>query len=160
MRIVFSLCLPRDESSVPVVRRVCSGAMRTLGVEDDCAHDIGLAVTEACTNVLKHAVGLDDQYDVTVEVNDTNCEIRVVDAGVGFDHAAHGRSTNPNAEGGRGIFLMRALVDRVDFASEPESGTMVHLVKELDFKDDSLLKTLGASVAARRTLLEERNAVS
>ena len=149
MEIVFSLCLPRDEASVPVVRRVCSGAMRRLGVDDDCAHDIEVAVSEACTNVLKHAASTHDQYDVTVEFSEATCEIRVVDSGDGFDHSLHAGNVHPSAEGGRGIHLMRALVDRVDFAHEPESGTMVHLVKRLALSDDSVLKTLGESVSRR-----------
>lgn len=36
-----------------------------------------------------------------------------------------------SAERGRGVALMRALVDSIDFDSDPESGTVVHLVKQL-----------------------------
>ena len=150
MEIVFSLCLPRDEASVPVVRRMSGGAMQRLGIEDDCAHDIELALTEACTNVLKHASNADEQYDVTVEINEARCEIRVVDSGDGFDHSSSDTGPDPQSEGGRGILLMRALVDRVDFASEPESGTIVHLVKTLAFRPDSVLKRLGDMTSGRR----------
>ena len=37
------------------------------------------------------------------------------------------------AVGGRGLLLMRALMDRIHFESRPEQGTVVHLVKKLDF---------------------------
>ena len=40
MEIKLALALPREEVSVPVVRRVLSGAMRTLGVRDATIEDI------------------------------------------------------------------------------------------------------------------------
>ena len=40
------------------------------------------------------------------------------------------------AESGRGLDLIRALVDRVKFISKPEEGVIVHLEKELEFDDD------------------------
>jgi len=38
-----------------------------------------------------------------------------------------------DAEHGRGISLMRALVDNVNFANEPQVGAVVHMVKELTY---------------------------
>lgn len=141
--ISFSLSLPRDELSVPVVRRICRSALDDLGVARSCVGDIELAVTEACTNVLKHANGTEDCYDVTVSVDETDCDIRIVDSGAGFDHVDKGLDQPPPAdENGRGILLMRALVDCVHFASVPEQGTIVHLQKHLDLTDTSILKQL------------------
>ncbi len=40
------------------------------------------------------------------------------------------------SEGGRGVGLMRALVDRIEFISKPEAGTVVHLEKTLHLDDD------------------------
>ena len=148
MVISFSLSLPRDELSVPVVRRLCRSALDDLGVARSCVGDIELAVTEACTNVLKHANGTQDSYDVMVSVDESDCDIRVVDSGAGFDHAETGRDEPPVAdESGRGILLMRALVDRVHFASIPEQGTIVHLQKHLDLTDASILKQLAIADA-------------
>lgn len=53
MEIKLTLSLPRDEISIPVVRRVRTQAMRALGVLDRCTHDIEIALTEACANVLQ-----------------------------------------------------------------------------------------------------------
>lgn len=143
MVIAFSLSLPRDEASVPVVRRLCRSALNDLGVETSCVADIELAVTEACSNVLKHAQGTDDGYDVVVEIDDTDCTIRVIDSGGGFDHHSEGREEAlAGAESGRGIHLMRALVDNVRFISRPEEGTVVHLEKELVLHDRSVLRRL------------------
>jgi serine/threonine-protein kinase RsbW len=143
MEITFTLCLPRDEASVPVVRHLCRDALLKLGVVDDCVSDIELAVTEACTNVLFHAAGTDEQYEVVVNVDEETCEIRVVDTGSGFDAGEVGHVTSSHtAESGRGVFLMRALVDNLDFVSEPEQGTIVRLVKSLTLEPGSMLKIL------------------
>lgn len=140
----FTLCLPRDEASVPVVRHVCRDALRMLGVADECVGQIELAVTEACTNVLRHVEGTDAEYEVSVAVNERICEIRLVDAaGQIFDHETQGRDeANLDAESGRGIFLMRAMVDELDFVSEPEIGSVVRLVKKLELKPDAILRKL------------------
>lgn len=143
MTIVFTLCLPRDWASVPVVRHLMHSSMSKLGVEAECLSDIELAVTEACTNVLQHSTGLED-YEVAVEVNDSSCEIRVTDAGQGFDHDGVAPMATESAESGRGIQLMKALVDRVQFVSRPEAGTIVHLQKDLSLTDTSILRSLGA----------------
>lgn len=140
----FTLCLPRDEASVPVVRHVCRDALVLLGVGDECVSAIEVAVTEACTNVLRHVEGTDAEYEVSVSVNETRCDIRLIDsAGEIFAHEHQGRKeAHPEAESGRGIFLMRAMVDELKFVSEPESGSIVHLVKNLELKEDSILRKL------------------
>ena len=127
------LALPRDELSIPIVRHICRDAMAEIGVAEECSADIEVALTEACTNVLVHS-GPGDRYEVHLRLDDQQCTIRVVDAGHGFDadllgHTAPGDS----AESGRGVLLMRALVDRVLFTSRPEAGTIVHLEKDLAF---------------------------
>ena len=142
MEIKFTLQLPRDSLSVPVVRRVLKSSMRTLGVADECLTDIEIALTEACTNVLDHAVD-GDEYEVLAGLNDSKCVIEVIDTGRGFDAARLGHSeADPSAEEGRGIQLIRALVDRVHFRSRPETGMIVHLEKELHFKSGSPLQQL------------------
>ncbi len=145
MNITFSLNLPRDEASVPVVRQISREALTSLGISEECVGDIEIAVSEACTNVLKHVDGTEEAYEVQVEVNENLCEIRVIDTGTGFDHDREGRfHAEPSAEGGRGIFLMRAMVDNIEFSSDPESGTVVRLTKKLDLGPESVLCKLVA----------------
>jgi serine/threonine-protein kinase RsbW len=147
MEIRHSLSLPRDEISVPVVRHLSREALSLLGVNEDCISDIELAITEACTNVLKHARTQHEQYDVEVEIGDELCSIRVIDAGEGFDHeAAKAMQQSLSAEGGRGIQLMSALVDDLTFTSVPEEGTVVHLEKKLVLEKDALLTRLRSKV--------------
>lgn len=141
MEIAFKLSLPRDEVSVPVVRHISRDALLKLGVDPACVSDIEIAVTEACTNVLNHADGTDDLYEVTFEVNEELAHIRIIDTGRGFDEGQIELSAD-SAESGRGIFLMKALVDDLKFVSEPEKGTVVHLVKKLHVEEDSILHML------------------
>jgi serine/threonine-protein kinase RsbW len=141
MRLAFTLRLPRDELSVPIVRHICRSALLELGVEGTCLADIELAVTEACTNVLKHAQGTNQQYEVEVEVNEDAAEIRVIDAGVGFSTESFQQASGTD-EQGRGLHLMRALVDELRFISKPEQGTIVHLAKRLELSEDSILQKL------------------
>jgi serine/threonine-protein kinase RsbW len=142
VEIKFTLQLPRDALSVPVVRRVLNSSMRTLGVVEECLSDIGIALTEACTNVLDHAA-VDDEYEVVAGLDDTVCVIDVIDRGRGFDAEHLGHSdAEPSAEEGRGIQLMRSLVDRVRFQSRPEKGMVVHLEKELRYDEGSPLQRL------------------
>jgi serine/threonine-protein kinase RsbW len=140
MEIVLALTLPRDEQTVPLARHVVRTAMERAGVEGACVDDVVLALSEACTNVLLHA-GAGDEYDVRFHLEGQRCQIRVVDVGHGFDSVALRRhGPQPEAERGRGLTLMRALVDQVRFTSRPEDGTVVTMEKELQFADPALLR--------------------
>ena len=134
LSINLELCLPRDVAPVPLVRHMLRHTLREYGVTDECTADVGLALTEACGNVVEHTDG-DDEYEVVVSVRGASCDIRVVDVGRGFDYLSIEESgaSDHLAERGRGIALMHALVDRAVFESVPEKGTMVHLVKQLAF---------------------------
>jgi len=139
MEISLSLNLPRDELSVPVARKIISASMQTVGVEDGCVDDVALALTEACTNVLKHS-GPGDEYVVSLRLLDSVCSIEVCDVGRGFDFSTLGSGdANTEAERGRGVQIMKLLVDRVRFQSKPEEGSVVHLEKQLEYRDGSLL---------------------
>jgi serine/threonine-protein kinase RsbW len=139
MEVQFSLVLPPDATSVPVVRSLARSCFATLGIADECAEELELVISEACTNVLKHAVPADDCYEVRVSTSPTLCDIRVRDTGRGFDGRFDPRTDHPPAEGGRGIHLMRELVDRLQFVSKEGAGTMVHLEKALVLRPDSPL---------------------
>jgi serine/threonine-protein kinase RsbW len=139
MDISLALTLPRDEQTVPVARHIVRSAMDQVGVEATCVYDVELALSEACTNVLLHS-GPGDQFIVRLDLNDRVGVIRVIDVGRGFDSAKlQDEGVAPEAERGRGLGLMQALVDRVDFTSRPEAGTIVTLEKALTLNDDGLL---------------------
>jgi serine/threonine-protein kinase RsbW len=142
MEIKLTLALPRDAMSVPVARRICADAMRDLGVTDDCCADIEIALSEACTNVLDH-VTEGDEYEVAIGIDDRFCVIEVVDTGGGFDPSTLDPAmAELTAEQGRGVQIMRAVVDRVTFTSRPEKGTICHLEKELVLDPRSPIRVL------------------
>lgn len=139
------LCLPRDSSTLAVVRHIAASALEELGVEPEEIADVILALTEASANVVKHS-GADDQYEVHLVLEDNTCEIRVVDTGRGFDSESLGVAmAGPSEEQGRGMALMAALVDSVRFESRPQAGTIVHLVKDLALVPDGPLSRLVAA---------------
>ena len=139
MELSLALTLPRDEQTVPVARHLVRNAMEQVGVEETCAADFELALSEACTNVLLHS-GPGDQYVVRLDLEDRLGVIRVIDVGHGFDSAGlQAEGSLPEAERGRGLGLMQALVDRVDFTSRSEAGTIVTLEKVLSYRDEVLM---------------------
>ena len=83
----FCLVFPRETISVPVMRRILGQTLDMLGVHEECVADLLLAVTEACTNVLRHS-GPGFRYEVTATVGKHICVLEVVDNGRGFDPAA------------------------------------------------------------------------
>jgi serine/threonine-protein kinase RsbW len=143
VEIRYSLRLPRDAVTVPLVRTICRDAMSRLGVTPDCQGDVALALTEACANVVQHAGGDDADYDVQIEFAGGVCHIRVVDKGRGIDLRDSDRTeTILDQDSGRGIALMRLMVDRLAFESRPEDGTIVHLQKRLELEENALLTAL------------------
>jgi serine/threonine-protein kinase RsbW len=146
LEIDIALCLPREAETVSIVRDVAVVSLVRLGVTRDCAEDIRLALSEACTNVIDHSEA-DDEYEVRLQVDGLNCQMRVIDTGRGLDvtalTAAPVASDSPR---GRGMTLMHALVDAIHFRSEPEAGTIVHLVKTLEVEPGSPLDRLARPV--------------
>jgi serine/threonine-protein kinase RsbW len=130
----MKLLLPSDARSVPLVRSVLGHSLAVLGVTRDCRADIELAITEACTNVLAHA-GDDRDYEVIAGIHDDTCTLEVVDNSyrpvTAPQPAAGGVLIDADAEGGRGLQLMRALVDTLDFEVHDNDGTTVRMRKAL-----------------------------
>ena len=150
MEVKLTLALPRDQLSVPLARRILKRSLDSLGIDEDVISDVELALTEACTNVLDHAHG-DDDYTVSAGIDGETCVIEVVDRGSGFDGSERGLlDAAPSAEDGRGIQLMRALVDRLEFQNQPTRGTVVHLEKRLSWGDDAPIAKLEGSTPAPR----------
>ncbi len=129
MNVHFSVRLPTDAQSVPLVRGLLRQALQYLGVVEENIQEIVLALTEACANVVQHAVD-QEEYEVDVAIDDSVCRITVVDDGDGFD-VATASAAPPTLEGGRGLVLMRALVDRLDFVQDADGRHRVTLEKRL-----------------------------
>jgi serine/threonine-protein kinase RsbW len=72
------------------MRRVLGDTLSRLGIDESCVNDLLLAVTEACTNVLRHA-GPGRRYELVAHVGSKRCLVEVLDSGRGFDPAKVGR---------------------------------------------------------------------
>ena len=145
MIIDVTLSLPREAETVAIIRRVLGQTLETIGVTPDCVDDIRLALSEACTNVIDHAED-NDEYEVDLRVDANECAISVRNRHNEFEPDGLGDvmpdSSSPR---GRGVAIMRAVMDSVDFHSQPEAGTLVHLVKHIDVEPDTLLARLRAT---------------
>lgn len=133
MDVRFSLAMPREAYTVPVVRRFIGDALRAMGVADDCLDDLLLAGAEACSNVLEHG-GPARRYEVEARIGEGLCVLEILDEGEGFD-VGQVPTPKPDSESGRGILLMRELVDEVSFVNRPDRGTVVCLQKRLAWRN-------------------------
>jgi serine/threonine-protein kinase RsbW len=160
----FCLVFPRETVSIPAVRMVLGDALGRLGVESDDISDLLLAVTEACTNVLRHA-GPGRRYEVVAQVGRNRCVLQVLDSGRGFDpvrlRTRRGNLRRPPVrpvsllvrrarkveiatlpESGRGMAIMRACVDDVSLRTGPGRGTVVSLRKRIEWRADAPIARL------------------
>jgi len=134
--IELRLTLPRDARYVSVLRNVAGSFLRGLDVPEESVDDVGIALSEACGNVIRHASGT-DEYGVVLTVASESCEIEVFDLGPGFDRtalAAVGRGSADRtftAEDGRGLELLQALMDDLQFVRDADT-TRVRLIKRWD----------------------------
>jgi anti-sigma regulatory factor (Ser/Thr protein kinase) len=136
MDISLDLLLPRETASVPATRKILDASLQALGVDQHIRDDIEVMLTEACTNVIRHARHGDD-YTVRAAIHDERCVIKVIDSGKGFD-AARVPEPDPISEAGRGLMIMRSLADDVRFDTYREDGALVALEKHLDYDAGSL----------------------
>lgn len=131
-QIELRLSLPRDARYVTVLRRVSGSLLRGLDVPETSIDDVTVALSEACTNVIRHAQGT-EEYGVRLSVHADHCTIEVCDIGPGFDASTiQSDSVTPDevvdAEDGRGLPLLQALMDDLQFMREDQTTT-VRLIK-------------------------------
>jgi serine/threonine-protein kinase RsbW len=125
------LCLPREARTIGLVRSAITNILVPLNVTPECVDDICLAVSEACTNVIVHAES-NDEYEVVARADGQQCHITVRNSGVGFDaKSLDGLMPSPRSVNGRGVAIMRTVMDRVELASRPQAGTVVRLERDL-----------------------------
>ena len=108
------------------------------GFDERALYKIQLAVDEACANVVDHAYTGAEPGDIEVScrLSDRLLTIRVRDWGEGFDL---GGVKDPDLEapleerslGGLGLFLVRQVMDDVQFTSDPEQGNELMMSKRL-----------------------------
>jgi serine/threonine-protein kinase RsbW len=120
------------------VREFISQTAREFGFGDEDVSKIALAVDEACTNIIKHAYKYEPGHTITVTVRSRNggFEVSIRDTGREFnpsliptpdmkEYLEHYR------HGGLGVYLMKSLMDKVEYDIRPGSMNEVRLTKFL-----------------------------
>ncbi|MFJ1998374.1 ATP-binding protein [Streptomyces asiaticus] len=100
------LRLATDPAAVGRARHAATGALRGWGVPEDTVDDIVLMVDELVTNAIEHATG---PVWLRLRLRRGCCVICKV--GDGCHEAPQLRHSDPDAENGRGLFLVAALAD-------------------------------------------------
>lgn len=124
------LTLPARAENVAIVRTVVGALTEAVGLQSALIEDVKLAVTEACTNVVRHAYrGHDGPIDVSVSPQADCLVVVVVDRGEGI-------RPHPGDQGpGLGLPLMAALSD-LEIDHGPKRGSRVTL--SFPTSDDAL----------------------
>ena len=128
------LVLPNEPSRVSEVRRFVSSFLADLRAPVDVSTEILLAVGEAAANANRHGHRSDGRGEVRVycALEGPSVTIAIADDGGGFDPGGVDATALPDrfASGGRGMFLMRELMDEVEIEST-DSGTTVTMYRKI-----------------------------
>ncbi len=123
-------------SNLVVVRKFVTDVALKSGIDEDTTNRIVLAVDEACTNIIRHAYKNVSNYPIEVCViqNKNKFEVVITDYGKPFDpNSVKNSDIKDNLKnykkGGLGMFLMRSLVDEVDFSRVEGQKNIVRLIK-------------------------------
>jgi anti-sigma regulatory factor (Ser/Thr protein kinase) len=115
------LTLPARPENVSVIRHVLGAFAEALRLPDDLVEDLRLAVTEACTNVVRHAYPpeVPGPVEITIVPGDEHVSVVVADYGRGI-----GASTDTTGPG-LGLPLIAAIADEVELQPVPGGGSRV-----------------------------------
>ena len=130
------LRIPAKPEYIALCRLALTGIARLRPLGDETLADLKLALTEACSNSVRHAYGTaDGSVDIRYELHADRLVIEVADDGAGFDPAAAAVESPDDelAEGGLGIAIIRSIADDVEIgAGEGGRGSRLRFVKVLD----------------------------
>lgn len=115
---------------VGIIRLTTSGIANKIGFSIDDIEDMKVAVSEACTNAIKHSS--DDKFYITFNILKNGLNIEIKDNGKGCDVDCLGNPDLENPkENGLGIFIIQTLMDEVSIESEDNKGTTIKMTKYL-----------------------------
>jgi serine/threonine-protein kinase RsbW len=127
----FVLELPNDVRTIGGAVEYLTERCCALGFDSDRLRlNFRVGLTEALANAMLYGNSRDPAKRVRVEAQCTveSVTVRVTDEGRGFDPAGIPDPTTPRNRfrgGGRGLYLIRQLMDRVEFNEQGNSITMV-----------------------------------
>lgn len=118
------------------IRDFIKDTAKDSGFTDDTVGKIILAVDEACTNIIKHAYNYntEGEIDIAIKMDKSKFTIQITDSGIHFNPEA---VPDPDIKeyqkqrksGGLGMFLMKKLMDEVEYRNLTKNRNQVTLVK-------------------------------
>jgi len=131
-----TIVIPSSPDFIAAVDEFLETWLRERDVPDDTVADLAIAITELVNNAIKHGNKKDPSKKVTVQLRlaDSQAVATISDEGPGFnpenvpDPVAE---ENLMKEIGRGIFIVRSLMDSIEFAFPKEGGTQVKITKKI-----------------------------
>ena len=132
-RGVVALTIPARPEFIALGRLALTGLARTRALSQEVVADLKLALTEACSNSVRHAYdeGRLGVVQIRYELSPDRFVIEVDDEGSGFDPQTIERAQEELDEGGLGIAIIRALTDELEIGSRPEGGSRLRFTKLL-----------------------------
>ncbi|MBN1480935.1 ATP-binding protein [candidate division KSB1 bacterium] len=148
----YQLRIPSETDNLELIRDFVSKVAEKVGFKSDDVGKIELACDEACTNVMKHAYASGqkngkESLDILIQIDYDKFTLVVTDHGRGFDPDA---IKLPDMKeylaqlkvGGLGIYLMKTLMDEVDYQMQPGVRNQVKMVKYfIDKKNSKLIES-------------------
>ena len=128
----WTLTLPSDLHLLPVVRVFVEAVCQVGGFDPATTHAVLVATTEAASNVIRHAHQdhPEAQMQIQCYLRSHGIEIYLLDEGAPFDlGAVPYLDPGEIRPGGRGVFLMRALMDELSCQPRPQRGNSLRMVK-------------------------------
>ena len=130
------LRIPAKPEYITLCRLALTGISRLRPLGDETLADLKLALTEACSNSVRHAYANGDgSVEIRYELHADRLVIEVADDGEGFDPAQSGPNGDEDdlTEGGLGIAIIRSIADDVEIGvGEDGRGSRLRFVKVLD----------------------------
>lgn len=131
-----TITIPSSPDKVSVVDEFLEDWLRKRGVAENTIADMAIAITELVNNAINHGNKRreDSKVTLTMRYLDGEIEASITDEGSGFDPE---NIPDPLAEEnllkeiGRGIFIVKSLMDDFKYRALPEGGTEVCIVKKI-----------------------------
>jgi len=131
------LSIPSEDKYIYLLDLVVSYASKEMEFDEETTEQVNLAIIEAGTNAIKHGNKNDPEKSALFRfrLSKDKLIVSIRDHGAGFNPDNVGDPLSPEnfmKPSGRGIFLMRALMDEVEYNMDNGDGTEVRLVKYKD----------------------------
>ena len=128
------LIVPAKPEYITLSRLALAGLSRVRSFPDETLADLKLALTEACSNSVRHAYEDGEGHvEISFELRDDRLIVEVADDGPGFEHDPHSMNGDEElTEGGLGIAIIRSIADEVEIGGGPNgTGSRLRFVKLL-----------------------------